>query len=148
MIQQQPPMEDKNRDDGERDPMKFLLEESLVRQRNEMMDNFSHILRRFPIVTKETSTNSHFEGAMPFKVQFNFDIPLFEGNIDIDALEKLLGFLEGYLSFQKFSNSEKIIFVLLKVLSHVKFLWDTYCEQHVEHVSAIFSARTYLGSFF
>jgi hypothetical protein len=35
----QPPMVEEKRDDGAGDPIKMLLEESLTRQRNEMMDN-------------------------------------------------------------------------------------------------------------
>jgi hypothetical protein len=31
-------------------------------------------------------TRSHFKGMTPFKVQVNFDIPLFEVYIDADAL--------------------------------------------------------------
>ena len=41
------------------------------------------------------------EVSNPFKVQVNFDIPLFEGNIDAHALEKWLSLLEGYFSIQK-----------------------------------------------
>jgi hypothetical protein len=40
----QPPMAEENRVDGAGDPIKLLLEETLSRQRNKMMDNFSHIL--------------------------------------------------------------------------------------------------------
>jgi hypothetical protein len=36
----QQPMGDKNKDDKEGDLIKMLLEESLARQRNKMMDNF------------------------------------------------------------------------------------------------------------
>jgi hypothetical protein len=42
----QPPMAEEKRDDGARDPFKILLKKSLARQRNEMMDNFTQILRR------------------------------------------------------------------------------------------------------
>jgi hypothetical protein len=48
------------------------------------------------------STRNHFGGETPFKVQVNFEIPLFEGNIDVDALEKWLNLLEGYYFVQKF----------------------------------------------
>jgi hypothetical protein len=59
---------------------KMLLEEALVRQRNEMMDNIAQILRRLLMVTVEaSSTSNHFASATPFKVQVNFDIPLFKG---------------------------------------------------------------------
>jgi hypothetical protein len=74
------------------------------------------------------SINSHFGGVTPFKVQVNFDIPLFEGQIDVDALEKWLSLLEGYFSIQNFSNSEIITFTLHKAIPHVRYWWDTYCE--------------------
>jgi hypothetical protein len=97
-----PPMAEEKRDDKAGDPFKTLLEEALVRQRNEMMDNFAQILRRLPMAVAEaSSTRSHFASATPFKVQVNFDIPLFEGQIDADALEKWLNLLEGYYSVQK-----------------------------------------------
>jgi hypothetical protein len=40
-----------------------------------------------------SSTRSHFSSATPFKVQVNFDFPLFEGQIYADALEKWLKLL-------------------------------------------------------
>jgi hypothetical protein len=62
-----------------------------------------------------SSTRNHFASETPFKVQVNFDIPLFEGQIDVDALEKWLNLLEVYYSVKKISNNEKITFVLLKI---------------------------------
>ena len=41
-------MGDENKDDGVGDPFKMLLEESLARKRNEMIENFAQILRRLP----------------------------------------------------------------------------------------------------
>jgi hypothetical protein len=58
------------------------------------MENFSHILQRFPITIDMSSSSDHFGGTSPFKVQFNFYIPVFEGQIDEDALEKWLNLLE------------------------------------------------------
>jgi hypothetical protein len=40
-----PLMVGENKDDGTRDPFKMFLEESLMQQRNEMMDSFAQILR-------------------------------------------------------------------------------------------------------
>ena len=95
-----------------------------MRQRNEMMENFSQILRRPPIAASEaSSTRRHFASEAPFKVQVNFGIPLFEGQIDADALEKWLNLLEGYYSVQKNFDSEKITFVLLKAFPHVRASW-------------------------
>jgi hypothetical protein len=74
----------------------------------------------------------------PFKVQVNFDIPLFEGLIDVDAVDKWLNLLEGYFSVHNFFDREKITFSLLKVVPHVKDWWDTYSEQRAIEESAIF----------
>ena len=125
-----PPMAEEKRDDGAGDPIKMLLEDALARQRNEMMDNFAQILRRMPTATEGASSSSHFGGSTPFKVQVNFDIPLFEGQIDGDVVNKWLSLLEGYFSIQNFSNTEKIVFALLKAVPHVRDLWDTYCEKN------------------
>jgi hypothetical protein len=76
-----------------------------------MMDNFAQILRWLP--TGDTSSSSGH--STPFKVQVNFDIPLFEGLIDADAIDKWLNMLEGYFSVHNFSDREKITFSLLKV---------------------------------
>ena len=77
--------------------------------------------------TRDTSkSNKHLGGTTPFKVQVNFDIPLFEGQIDENALEKWLNLLEGYYFVQNFSDSEEITFMLLKSLPHVRDLWEGY----------------------
>ena len=38
----------------------------------------------------------------------------------VDALYKWLSLLEGYLSIHNFSNREKVTFILLKDIPHVK----------------------------
>jgi hypothetical protein len=111
----------------------MLLEESLTRKRNEMMDNFAHILRQFP--TGEASSSSGH--ATPFKVHVNFNIPLFEGLINANAVDKWLNLLEGYFLVHNFSDREKITFSLLKAIPHVKELWDIYFEKRVMEESAI-----------
>jgi hypothetical protein len=127
-------MGDEKKYDGAGDPLKMLLKESLARQRNEMMDNFAQILRRFPM-GEASSSSDH---ATPFKVHVNFDIPLFEGLIDADVVDKWLNLLEGYFSVHNFSDREKITFSVLKVVPHVKYWWDTYSEQRAMEESAIF----------
>ena len=99
-----PLMEGEKKDDRIGDPFKLLIEESLTQQRNEMMDSFAQILWRLP--TSNTSSSSG--GTTPFKVQINFDIPIFEGQIDADVVDKWLNLLEGYFSVHNFSNREKI----------------------------------------
>ena len=88
----QTPMGDEMKDDGEGYPIKINLEEALEKQRNTKMDNFSQILQRLP--TGGTSaSSSHSGGVTPFKVQVNFDIPIFEGQIDADVVDIWLNLL-------------------------------------------------------
>jgi len=68
----------RKKDEGVGDLIKLLLEEALKQQRKKMMENFSQILRWMP-TSYTSSSNSHFRGIVPFKVQFNFDIPIFNG---------------------------------------------------------------------
>ena len=72
------PMGDKKKDEGAGYPIKILLEEALAKQRNGMMDNFAQILQRLATGGASASSN-HSGGVTPFKVQVNFDIPIFEG---------------------------------------------------------------------
>jgi hypothetical protein len=57
---------------------------------------------------------------MPVKVQVNFDIPIFDGQIDAGVVDRWLNLSEGYFSVHDFSDREKIIFSMLKVGPHVK----------------------------
>jgi hypothetical protein len=85
-----PSMVEEKKNDGVDDPINLLLKKSLTRQRDEMMDNFSQILQCLSIEIGTYSSKNHFGSTSPFKVQFNFDILVFEGDIDTDALDKWL----------------------------------------------------------
>jgi hypothetical protein len=104
----------------------MLLEQALTRQRDEMLENFSHILQRLSITSGTSSSIDHFGGSSPFKVQVNFDILIFEGQIDADVIDKWLNMLEGYFFVHNFSDRENITFTLLKAFPHVKHYWETY----------------------
>ena len=78
-----------------------------------MMDSFAQILQRLPRGDASAS-NSYSRNATPFKVQVNFEIPIFEGQIDADVIDKWLNLLDGYFSVHEFSSQEKIVFALLK----------------------------------
>jgi hypothetical protein len=121
-----PSMAEENKNDGADDSISMLLEQALTRQRDEIMENFTHILQCLPIATGASSSRGHFGGTSPFKVQVNFDILVFEGQIDAEALDKWLNLLEGYFSIHNFYDREKITFTLLKSLPHVKHWWETY----------------------
>jgi hypothetical protein len=62
-----------------------------------------------------SSSSNHFGRATHFKVQVNFDIPVFEGHIDAYDLEKWLNLLEGYFFVHNFFDREKITFSLLEL---------------------------------
>ena len=139
-------MGEENKDEGAGDPIKILLEEALEKQRNAMMNKFAQILQRLPTYGASAS-NSHSGGTTPFKVQVNFDIPIFEGQIDADDVDRWLNILEGYFLVHDFSDREIIIFALLKVAPHVKDWWEAYCEQEHEWEPSIFSATPTWNAF-
>jgi hypothetical protein len=108
-------MAEEKKNDGADNPINLLLEKSLTRLRDEMMENFSHILQFLSIASGVSSSSGHFGGTSPFKVQVNFDIPVFEGHIDAEALEKWLTLLEGYFSVHNFFDKENISLHSLKL---------------------------------
>ena len=111
------------------------------------MDSFAQILRRMPAMASASSTSSQFGDANPFKVQVNFYIPLFEGLIDVDALDKWLNALKQYLSIHNFFDREKITFSLLKVVPHVQNWWGTYWEKNSSDKFGMFEKNPTWASF-
>ena len=118
-------MAEEKKGEGAGDPIKILLKEALEKQRNAMMDNFAQILKWLPTDGVSTSRNRS-RGTAPFKVQVNFEIPIFDDQIDADIVDTWLNLLEGCFSVHDFSNRENIIFSLLKATPHVKDWWETY----------------------
>jgi hypothetical protein len=52
-----PSMVEEKKNDGAKDSINLLLEKYLTRQRDEMMENFSHILQCLPITTDTYSSS-------------------------------------------------------------------------------------------
>ena len=77
-----------------------------------------------PAMASASSTSSRFGDVTPFKVQVNFDIHLFECQIDVYALDKWLNVLEWYFYVHTFFKRENITYVLLETIPHVKNWWD------------------------
>ena len=140
-------MEEENKDDKVVYPIKLLLDKSLMQHRDEMMNIFSQILRWLPTTTDTSTLSGHFVGATQFKVQVNFYIPIFEGQVDVDSLEKWINFPEGYFLVYNFSNREKITFALLKVVPHEKYWRETYCEKASIEESKMFVTEPPWASF-
>jgi hypothetical protein len=95
-------------------------------------------------IGEASSSRGH---ATPFKIQVNFDIPLFEGLLDENVVDKWSNMLEGYFSVHKFSDRENITFSLLKVIPYVKDWWDTYSQQRAIEESTIFAVTPIWDSF-
>ena len=112
-----------------------------------MMNIFSQILRWLPTTTDASTSSTHFGVASTFKVQVNFDILVFEVQIDVHALEEWENLLEGYFLVYHFSDRENITFALLKVVPHVKDWWDTYNEQTSTEEFEMFGTKPTRASF-
>jgi hypothetical protein len=65
----------------------------------------------------------------PLQGTNQFYIPIFEGQIDAYVVDKWLNMIEGYFCVHNFLDRENNIFSFLKVVPHVKYWWDTFCEQ-------------------
>jgi hypothetical protein len=63
-----PSMVEENKNDEEKYSINLFLETTLTRQRDEMMENFSHILQCMQIKTCTSSSSDHFGGTSTFKV--------------------------------------------------------------------------------
>ena len=98
-------------------------------------------------VASASSMSSQFRDATPFKVHVNFDIPLFEGQIDADALDNWLNFIEGYFSIHNFYDGENITFSLLKEVPHVQNWWSTYWEKNSSDECGLFDTNPIWASF-
>ena len=112
-----------------------------------MMDSFAQFLLQMPTATCAYSTSSWFGDETPFKVKVKFDIPLFEGKINADALDNWLNVLEGYFSVHNFFDREKITFALLKAVPHVQNWWGTYCVKKSADESGMVETNTTWASF-
>jgi hypothetical protein len=54
---------------------------------------------------------------------------------------------KGYFSVHNFSNRENITFSLLKVIPHVKYWWETLCEQKEIEKPSLFTVMVTWESF-
>lgn len=126
------------------DDIKAIVANSLTRQREEMMDQFKKMLE-----SRGSQINPPFIGYTLFKVQVNFDIPTFQGKIDVDVVDDWVSKPEMYFSFNKFLDEEKITFSLLKDENHVKDSWEAkLASKAVENGSTfIFYQKPTWGEF-
>jgi hypothetical protein len=139
--QNKPSMEKEKKNGRAGDSVNLLLDQDLTKQRDEMMEKFFHIIQCLSIGRDTYSSNNHFGSTSPLKVQVNFDILVFEGEIDADSLDKWLNMLEGYFFVHNFSDRENITFTLLKALHYVKHWCETYWEQSYTKKFGIYGAK-------
>jgi hypothetical protein len=59
-----PSMVEENKNDGEDNSINLLIEKYLTRQRDEMMENFSHILQCLPIATTHIHQTTTLEAPL------------------------------------------------------------------------------------
>ena len=62
-------------------------------------------------------------------------------------MDNWLNVLEGYFSVHNFLDKEKITFVLLKVIPHVKNWWDTCWEKNSSDESGMLETNPTWDSF-
>ena len=78
------------------DETKQLIEKCLAHQRTEMFAQFSEILMRLTLNSKESSMRHNSDKIIPFKVKMNLDIPNLEVKIDMKSIDNWVQKLESY----------------------------------------------------
>jgi hypothetical protein len=76
--------------------------------------------------TEEASSSSAH--ATPFKVQINFDIPLFQGLIDVDVVDIWLNFLEGYFLIRIIFSARNEIGDIIKKCTKISQIFNNITE--------------------
>jgi hypothetical protein len=94
--------------------VQHVVKEALHRQREEMYDQFTELMRRFAPRTNHRQNANHgadapFVGINPLRVKVHIEIPLFKGYIDAKALDEWLQQLESYFDVNQFSNENNIL---------------------------------------
>ncbi|TXG50795.1 hypothetical protein EZV62_023319 [Acer yangbiense] len=64
------------------------------------------------------------------KVDFKVDIPVYDGIINAEKLDRWIDRLEIYYTVNKYSKSQKIKFASLKLSSHALTWWKSYRKRH------------------
>ena len=89
-----------------------------------MFTQFSEILMRFALRSRESSTRPYSDKIKPFKVKMNLNIPNLEGNIDVESVNNWVQQLEYYWSVNKLSKAENITIASLKMSTSVQCWWE------------------------
>ena len=102
-----------------------LIEKSMAHQQTEMFTQFSDILMRVTVNSRECLTQPHSDKIIPFKVQMNLDIPNLEGKIDVESVDNWVQQLESYYAVNRISEAEKITIASLKMSISVHCWWES-----------------------
>ena len=106
------------------DEIEKLIENALAHQWTEMFTQFNKILLRVTANSGESSTRSHSNKIIPFKVQMDIDISNLKGNIDMESVDNWVQQLESYFVVNQLSEVENITIVSLKMSTSIHCWWE------------------------
>ena len=88
-----------------------------------MFTQFSEIIMWFDSNSRESSTWTHSDKIIPFKVKMNLYIPNLEGNIDVASVDNWVQQLKSYHAVNQLFEVEKITIASLKMSTYGQFQW-------------------------
>ena len=89
-----------------------------------MFTQFSEILLKVTVNSVESSTRSHYDKIITFKVKMNMDIPNLEGNIDRESVDNWVQQLESYFVVNQLSKEENTTIASLNMSTFVHYWWE------------------------
>ena len=89
-----------------------------------MFSQFSEILLKVTANSMESSTQSHYDKIITFKVKMNLDIPNLEGNIDRESVDNWVQQLESYFVVNQLSEEKNITIASLNMSTFIHCWWE------------------------
>ena len=89
-----------------------------------MLAQFSEILLKITTNSVESSTQSHYDKIIPFKVKMNMYILNLEAKIDVESVDNWVQQMESYYSVNQLSKAENITIASLNMSTSVHCWWE------------------------
>jgi hypothetical protein len=81
-------------------------------------------------VCNDSGKNHSFSSSshIPFKVEEKIEIPMYDGQINVEVLNSWLKQLEVYFGLYQIQETQQISFSHLKMTKHALLWWESYVD--------------------
>jgi hypothetical protein len=90
------------------------------------------LVQKFPkerhVGNSGNDNNISSSSSVPFKVEEKLEIPMFNGQTNVEALDSWLKQLEVYFGLYQIQETQQISFTHLKMTRHALLWWESYVD--------------------